>query len=202
MARSRDRRQRILARGASGFTPLQGSSAWNGIKGCMMTKPPQMKKKRPFSTYLSYIGNTALAFMMLLTTVDVFGRYFFNSPVLGAYEITEYLMLIMVFSFLAFAQSKKAHINVDIVFNRLPAGLQTVLERFNHIVCLLMMILITWKSAQRIAELKKTGEASLLLKIPDYPFAIFIVIGCLVFCVEFFKDAFRSRHSEVEREKK
>lgn len=167
----------------------------------MMTKPPHVRKKRPVSTYLSYIGNTALAFMMLLTTVDVFGRYFFNSPVLGAYEITEYLMLIMVFSFLAFAQSKKAHINVDIVFNRLPAKLQTVFERFNHIVCLLMMILITWKSAQRIVELKHTGEASLLLKIPDYPFAIFIVIGCLVFCIEFFKDAFGSRHSEVEQEK-
>jgi TRAP-type C4-dicarboxylate transport system permease small subunit len=166
-----------------------------------MTKPSQRTQKRPFSTYLSYIGNAALAFMMLLTTVDVVGRYFFNSPVLGAYEITEYLMLIMVFSFLALAQSKKAHINVDIVFNRLPARLQRAFERFNHIVCLLMMILITWKSAERIMELKKTGEASLLLKIPDYPFAIFLVIGCLVFCIEFFKDAFRSRHCDAGQEK-
>lgn len=155
-----------------------------------MTTPPQREKKRSLSTYLSYIGNIALAFMMLLTTTDVLGRYFFNSPVLGAYEITEYLMLIMVFSYLALAQSQKAHINVDIVFNRLPARLQRILERFNHIVCLLVMILVTWKSAQRIAELKSTSEASLLLKIPDYPFAIFLVIGCLVFCIEFFKDVF------------
>ena len=166
-----------------------------------MTNRPQSKKKKSLSTYLSYIGNGALAAMMLLTTADVLGRYFFNSPVLGAYEITEYLMLIMVFSFLAFAQSKKAHINVDIVFNRLPVGLQTVLERFNHIVCLLMMIMVTWKSAERILELRKTGEASLLLKIPDYPFAIFLVIGCLVFCVEFFKDVFESQPSNVEQEK-
>jgi TRAP-type C4-dicarboxylate transport system permease small subunit len=171
------------------------------MKGCTMTKSSPKKNKRSASTYLSYIGNTALALMMLLTTVDVFGRYFFNSPVLGAYEITEYLMLIMVFSFLAFAQSKKAHINVDIVFNRLPAWLQTVFERFNHIVCLLMMILVTWKSVERIAELKRTGEASLLLKIPDYPFAIFLVVGCLVFCIEFFKDVFGSPHSDVEQEK-
>jgi TRAP-type C4-dicarboxylate transport system permease small subunit len=165
-----------------------------------MANPSPLKKKRSFSTYLSYIGNAAIAFMMLLTTVDVLGRYFFNSPVLGAYEITEYLMLIMVFSFLAFAQSNKAHINVDIVYNRLPARLQRVFERFNHIVCLLMMILVTWKSAQRILELKRTGEASLLLKIPDYPFAVFLVIGCLVFCIEFFKDAFGSRHRDGKQE--
>jgi len=62
-----------------------------------MANPPGLKKKRSLSTYLSYVGNFALAAMMLLTTADVIGRYFFNAPVLGAYEITEYLMLIMVF---------------------------------------------------------------------------------------------------------
>ncbi len=164
-----------------------------------MANPPGLKKKRSLSTYLSYIGNIALAAMMLLTTADVIGRYFFNEPVLGAYEITEYLMLIMVFSFLALAQSAKVHINVDIVFNRLPAGLRHVLERMNHLVCLLMMILVTWMSIQRVWELKKTGEASVLLKIPDYPFAFFLVIGCLVFSIEFFNDIFKSTHTDAER---
>ena len=165
-----------------------------------MANPPGLKKKRSLSTYLSYIGNFALAAMMLLSTADVIGRYFFNAPVLGAYEITEYLMLIMVFSFLALAQSEKVHINVDIVFNHLPAGLRRVLERFNHFVCLLMMILVSWMGIQRIWDLKRTGEASVLLKIPDYPFAIFLAIGCLVFCIEFFKDIFRSTHTDAERE--
>jgi TRAP-type transport system small permease protein len=165
-----------------------------------MAKPHALKKRRPLSTYLSYIGNVALAGMMLLTTTDVIGRYFFNAPVLGAYEITEYLMLIMVFSFLARAQSAKVHINVDIVFNRLPAGLRNFLQRFNHLVCLLMMILVTWMSILRVFELRKTGEASVLLKIPDYPFAAFLVIGCLVFCIEFFKDLFSSKLTDAEQE--
>jgi hypothetical protein len=60
------------------------------------------------------------------------------------------------------------------------------------------MILVTWKSIQRIAELKKTGEASVLLKIPDYPFAVFLVIGCLAFCFEFLKDTFSSTHTDGE----
>jgi TRAP-type transport system small permease protein len=165
-----------------------------------VVNPPGYKKKRSLSTYLSYIGNIALAGMMLLTTADVIGRYFFNTPVLGAYEITEYLMVIMVFSFLALAQSTKVHINVDIVFNHLPAGLQRFLQRFNHLVCLIMMILVSWMGILRVLELKKTGEASVLLKIPDYPVAVFLVIGCLVFCIEFFKDVFKSKHSDAERE--
>ena len=165
-----------------------------------MANPHGMKKRKSLSTYLSYIGNFALAGMMLLTTTDVVGRYFFNAPVLGAYEITEYLMLIMVFSFLALAQSAKVHINVDIVFSHLPAGLRNFLERFNHLVCLLMMILVTWMSVLRVFELRRTGEASVLLKIPDYPFAAFLVIGCLVFSIEFFKDVFSSKHTDAEHE--
>lgn len=166
-----------------------------------MVKPPGSKKKRSFSTYLSYIGNFSLAAMMLLTTADVIGRYFFNAPVLGAYEITEYLMLIMVFSFLALAQSAKVHINVDIVYNHLPTRLRPILERFNHLVCLLMMILVTWMGVQRVLDLKKTGEASVLLKIPDYPFAIFLVIGSLAFCIEFFKDVFRPTRTDSEQDR-
>jgi membrane-bound metal-dependent hydrolase YbcI (DUF457 family) len=71
--------------------------------------------------------------------------------------------------------------------------------RFNHLVCLLVMILVTWMSIQRIWELKKTGEASLLLKIPDYPFAVFLVIGCLFFCIEFLKDLLGPKHTHGER---
>ncbi len=155
-----------------------------------MADQPHNGKDRSVSRYLSYIGNAAIAGMMLLTTADVIGRYFFNSPVLGAYEITEYLMLIMVFAFLALAQREKAHINVDIVFMRLPEKAQAVLERFNHLVCLGMLILLTWRGVHHSVDLVHSHEESTLLKIPDYPFSIFLVIGCLVFCIEFFRDAF------------
>jgi TRAP-type transport system small permease protein len=145
-------------------------------------------KARVFSRLLSYIGNAAIALMMLLTTADVIGRYFFSAPVLGAYEITEYLMLIMVFSFLGFAQSQKAHISVDIVFDRLPGRLQRFLGRFDHFLCLVMLILVSTMGVHRVLDIINSGASSTLLKIPDYPFAVFMVVGCIALCVEFFLD--------------
>ena len=147
-----------------------------------------LQKARVVSRFLSYIGNSAIAVIMLLTTADVIGRYFFSSPVLGAYEITEYLMLIMVFSFLAFSQSQKAHISVDIVFNRFPAALKRFLARFDHFLCLVMLILVSYMGVHRVLDIIKSGASSTLLKIPDYPFAVFMVIGCIVLCIEFFLD--------------
>ena len=66
------------------------------------------KKMEWLSSNLSYLGSIALFAMMSLTTVDVVGRYFFNKPVLGAFELTEFLVLILIFSFLAPARQRKA----------------------------------------------------------------------------------------------
>jgi len=140
------------------------------------------------SKYWAQIGNIALAGMMLLTTADVIGRYIFNSPVLGAYEITEYLMIILVFSFLAYTQSEKGHVNVDIVYNHLPTKVRKAFECFNHLVCLIMLILLSWRGIHRVIDIYNAGQESILLKIPDYPFAIFVVIGSVIFSLEFLKD--------------
>jgi TRAP-type C4-dicarboxylate transport system permease small subunit len=147
-----------------------------------------LKKVRGFSRGFSYIGNAAIAAMMLLTTADVIGRYFFNAPVLGAYEITEYLMLIMVFSFLAVAQSQKAHISVDIVYDRFPSPLRRFLARFNHFLCLVMSIFVSYMGVHRVLDILRSGASSTLLKIPDYPFAIFMVVGSVVLSIEFLLD--------------
>lgn len=161
-----------------------------------MVKFAFLNKARMFSRGLSYVGNTAIACMMLLTTADVVGRYFFNAPVLGAYEITEFLMLIMVFSFLAFAQSQKAHISVDIVYNRFPVPLRRFLTHFNHFLCLVMFILVAYMGVHRVLDIIKSGASSTLLKVPDYPFAIFMVIGCVALCIEFLLDGWNVKSSD------
>ncbi len=72
------------------------------------------------STYLAYIGALSLFAMMCLTVADVAGRYIFSKPILGAYELTEFMVLVLIFSFLAYTQAHKSHVAVDlfIVFFR------------------------------------------------------------------------------------
>lgn len=140
------------------------------------------------STLFGYLGAVALFAMMLLTTSDVVGRYIFNSPILGAFELTEYLVLILIFSFLCNAQSSKDHVSVDLLFNKFPKKLRDVVNIFNHVVCLILAALIVWMSFLKALELKEVGEASPNLVIPDYPFVYFLVAGCVVLCLEYLRD--------------
>ena len=66
------------------------------------------KKIETISRLLSHLRNVALFVMMSLSTADVIGRYIFNKPIMGVFEITEFLMLIIIFSYLALAQSSKS----------------------------------------------------------------------------------------------
>lgn len=147
-----------------------------------------LKKLGLFSSTLGYLGAFSLFVMMCLTAVDVVGRYVFNSPITGTFELTKFLVLILIFSFLANAQAHKMHVTVDLILSRFPKRFRLYVELFNHAMSLTIMALITWIGTQRAFELKEVSEASPNLGIPFYPFAFFLVLGCFVMCIEYIRN--------------
>jgi TRAP-type transport system small permease protein len=143
------------------------------------------------STWLSYLGVFSLFVMMLITMADVLARYIFNSPILGVFELTEFLVLILIFSFIAYTQAENGHVSVDFLVNRLPKKTRTVVELFNRSACLGLMALIAYMGFLRALEMKQVGETSLNLGIPNYPFVLFLVLGCLVACLEYIRNIIR-----------
>jgi TRAP-type C4-dicarboxylate transport system permease small subunit len=147
-----------------------------------------LKRSELFSSTLAYLGAFSLFAMMCLTAADVLGRYVFNSPITGTFELTEFMVLILIFSFLAHAQARKTHVTVDLILSRFPKMFRVYVELFNHTMSLALMVLITWIGVQRALELKEVAEASPNLGIPVYPFAFFLVLGCIVMCIEYIRD--------------
>jgi len=150
-----------------------------------------LEKAGILSTVLAHMGAVALFGTMCLTAADVIGRYVFNSPILGVFEITEFLVLILIFSFIGYTQSQKNHVAVELLLKLFPEKVRAYIEVINHIICLVLMILITWMGLRKALELKAVGEASPNLGIPDYPFVFFLTIGCAVMCIEYIRDIVR-----------
>jgi len=145
-----------------------------------------------FSYLLSKLGCVALFAMMGLTVIDVVGRYAFNSPILGAFEITSFLVSILVFSFLGYAQSQKAHVTVDILVNTFSQKAQFLVKLFNYAVGLFIMILISWKGFEKAIESMETGDSPMNLSVPIHPFVFFLAFGCSIMCLEFLRDILRT----------
>lgn len=137
---------------------------------------------------LAYVGAYVLFGMMLLTICDVIGRYIFNLPITGAYEITEALMVTLVFFFIGYTQASKAHVAVDLVVKLLPRKIEIIINIITQVMSLFMMLLVAWMSIVRWLELMEIKEHTPILGIPVSPFMLILAIGCLVFCIELGKD--------------
>ena len=140
------------------------------------------------STVLSMVVCLVFFGMMIMTVLDVILRYLFNSPMLGAFEITEFMMVVIVFFSLAYTQSQKGHVTVDFFVTRLSEQKRRVINLISHSIYFLLLLMITWKSVARAIEILETKEVSGTLSIPVFPFYLIVALGCAAMCMELLRD--------------
>lgn len=109
------------------------------------------------------LGTLAAALMfclMLLTCVDVVGRYFLNKPVVGGFELTEMLLAALIFAGLPLVTLRGDHITVDLFDAVTPDWL----FRIQHVLATLIGVACTaylaWRLWLRADELGLRGETT------------------------------------------
>ena len=142
----------------------------------------------PAAKITNYAGAVVLASMMLLTGSDVTLRYVFNKPIPGSYEVTEFLMSIVVALGLAYCAMEKGHVRVDLVISRLSDRTQAVMNFIASLVFLIMFILITWQSVYRAQAMIQANLTSHVLYIPSFPFVFVLTFGSAILCFVLLRD--------------
>ena len=142
----------------------------------------------PLSRAMDSVGQGILALMVILITTDVVLRYFFNRPIKGTYELIEFMLVAMVYLGLAYTQTKKNHISVTLLTEKLPPRVLSVVHSATHLLCLGIFALITWRGMVQAEALRANGTTSDLLLIPSYPFMWVVVLGSALLCVIFLRD--------------
>jgi TRAP-type C4-dicarboxylate transport system permease small subunit len=131
------------------------------------------------------IGSVALFAMMVLRVVDVGGRYFFKHPFTGADELVGFLLLCMAACGFTYAQSRHAHIRIDIMTEHLPLKARRILDVYNFVIAIAISALITWQlsdAARRyIFNLQGGSAVSEDLQLPFYPFMIILALGFAIY---------------------
>lgn len=133
------------------------------------------------SGWINNVGKGILALMMFLTFADVFLRYVFNRPITGSYELTEYMMVIVIGFGIAYCAVVKGHITIDIVVSRFSQRAQAIVDTVTSIFGLGLFCLITWQAAMHLKEHFIGGIASVVLLIPTFPFIAALTLGSAMF---------------------
>lgn len=173
----------------------------------MLKKISDWTEKRivPFNKYLTYIGMALVFLLMLLTVVDVVGRKLVGvipgfQPVPGSYELTEFMLLAIVYSALGYAQVKGDHISIDVLTSRFPPRARNILDTVVYLVSAAMAVVLSWRAFVRGQRLIGEGDYTAVLHIPVYPFLFLIGVGMLVFALALLFSALQSLIKAVNNE--
>ena len=134
----------------------------------------------PLSKLMSHIASVILFLMMLLTITDVFLRKVFSNSILGTVELTEFMLVIVIFFCLAQTEVMNGHVKVDLVLSRFSERTQGLVDMITQFVCFLLSGLITWSTLVYSEKMRASGEVTQDLWVPIYPFIYIVAVGCAI----------------------
>lgn len=111
-------------------------------------------------------GGVLLLSIVVLTVVSVIGRYVFNTPIAGDYELTELACAVVVFAFFPYCHQTSANIVVDFFTVRLRNREKALLDSIHGLAFTVMAGLITWRLFVGGLNKFEDNETTLYLGIP------------------------------------
>ena len=115
---------------------------------------------------LALAGGALLLVAVVITLVSVIGRYAFNAPVPGDYELVELVCAVGVFLFFPYTQAVGGNIAAEFFTAGLSPRHRRLLDVANDIVFTLVAMLLTWRLAVGFLDKFSTGETTILIQIP------------------------------------
>lgn len=136
---------------------------------------------------LNGVAAWVIFLMMLLTVGNVLLRKLAGISITGTAEVSEFMMIILVFFALAQAEVMNRNVSFSLLTDRLKPGARRHIATFTYFANALLYALITAAAIYYASSLKDAGEVSMDLQIPKYPFVYIIAAGAAVLSFVFLK---------------
>jgi TRAP-type C4-dicarboxylate transport system permease small subunit len=145
----------------------------------------------PTIRLLNRVGGVALVAMTLLICADVVGRML-KHPVVGTYDLVGLLNGMVVAFAMAYTYAIKGHVAVELLTLRLPPRVQAVLGAFVSLMSLFFFAILIWQLVVYGTGVLRSGETSMTVGIPLFPFVYGIALGLIPLCLLIFIDFIKS----------
>jgi C4-dicarboxylate transporter, DctQ subunit len=129
------------------------------------------------SQLVEKIASLFLAIITTLVFLSAIGRYLFAAPIPDAFDISRLLMGIAVLWGFASVGFRGSHIKVDLIAELLPPHIRRWLDIVAWLVLLGFTVALAWMLAGRVTSAFGSGEVTVDLRIPIWPFLGLIWLG-------------------------
>ena len=124
------------------------------------------------------ICSVSIAVMMAYGFVDVVGRYLFDRPLYGTYELSELLLAVVVFLSIASCQAEDRHMRVDFLLPYMSTRMRALIDGSAYACGVLICGFMAWYSIGPAVYSWEIGEHTEgMISFPVYPAKIVVPIG-------------------------
>ena len=134
--------------------------------------------KKWFETLSALMAGLALFAIMVLTFLDVGGRKLLSESITGSLELTELLMVVVIFGALPLVSERGEHVVFDSLDPVMPGWLRKLQRALVHLLCAIALLALGWLMWKTGNDFLATGETTAQLKILKAPF----IYGMGVLC--------------------
>lgn len=134
--------------------------------------------KKLLETLCGLLSGIALFAIMALTFFDVGGRKFLDNSIPGSLELTELLMVVVIFGALPLVSERGEHVEFDSLDPYLPMWLRRAQNVFVHLLCGAMLVGLGWLMWDTGNQFLASGETTAQLKILKAPFLYGMALLC------------------------
>ena len=133
---------------------------------------------RFFEWVCGVLAGTALFCIMALTFFDVGGRKLLSTSIPGSLELTELLMVVVIFAALPLVSMRGEHVVFDSMDSYLPPAIRSLQRVLVHLLSAGLLMGLAWLMWQTAADFAANGETTAQLKLSKAPF----IYGMSVLC--------------------
>lgn len=126
------------------------------------------------------VAGVLMASMMMVTVIDVLGRYLFSLPFPGAFEVTQLLMAAIVFAGLPHVSKRENHITIDLLDPVTPAAVVPLRNAVVNLLCALCFTVIAWRLFVVAQDAVRFQDVTQYLGFPRAPIIFFGAGLCAV----------------------
>ena len=116
------------------------------------------------------LAAVALFAIMALTLVDVSGRKLLSESVPGSLELTELLMVVVIFAGLPLVSLKGEHVVFDSLDPWIPRGLRRLQHALVDLLCVAALGGLAWLMWTKGVDMASYGDTTAQLKLSLAPF--------------------------------
>ena len=121
--------------------------------------------KKFLETASGLLAGVALFAIMVLTFLDVGGRKLLDHSISGSLEMTELLMVVVIFGALPLVSERGEHVVFDSLDAFLPAAIKTIQRSLVHLLCGAALIALGWLMWQTGAAGSSVSSLFTVLKL-------------------------------------